>query len=159
MQGGTYPFDCGTHAANVPGKGTSDFSVHVASSHETQSAGRFSGVADTTLTVASKDTRKRFIAACTRVGSRKQNRGYWLRIRISQPRITAKTPSTPCGAEVESLCNTALEQTLQLGRDTTQVVGKFTYFTLPGSKRHGPYLGRKARYARSNLVGPWCCAQ
>lgn len=34
----SYPFDCGSHAVNTPGSGLVDFKVHVASSHDTQSA-------------------------------------------------------------------------------------------------------------------------
>ena len=66
-EGGTYPFDCGTHAAKVPGNGKTDFSVHVSSSHDTQSAGRLSGVANITLKAASMDTSRTFIAACTSI--------------------------------------------------------------------------------------------
>lgn len=34
----SYPFDCGSHAVNIPGSGLVDFKVHVASSQDTQSA-------------------------------------------------------------------------------------------------------------------------
>lgn len=36
--GMTYPFDCGDHAVNIPGKGLVDVRVHAVSSHDTQPA-------------------------------------------------------------------------------------------------------------------------